>query len=110
MSKSEKLQNAFHLYIAQHGHYPSGAREVAEWAVCLGLIQLPEIDPFDLLASEMSRALREEYKTDEQGRRYRVNHAIHVNKNGTQQTFWADLEFAPRDPWKKHSRSVGNKL
>lgn len=96
MSKAEQLQQAFHRYTNDHGRLPSGAREVAEWAVSVGILDLPRIDPLDVLAQDMSKALREEYKTDDNGRRYRVNHAVTISKNGTQFTFWAGLGFAPR--------------
>jgi hypothetical protein len=58
------------------------------------MLSLPEIDPYDVLAGEMAHALREEYATDAYGRRYRVNHAVRVTKNGVQYTFWAMLGYA----------------
>ena len=66
------------------------------WGVQQGLIDLPEIDPYDALADEMARALREEYAKDKQGRRYRVNHAVRVTRRGVQYTMWAMLPTAPR--------------
>jgi len=49
----------------------------------------------------MATALREEYATGEQGRRYRVNHAVRVSKGGVQYTFWAIMKDAPRDHMQK---------
>ena len=40
-----------------------------------------------MLAEQMSKALAEEYDTHN-GRRFRVNHAIRVARDGRQQTFW----------------------
>jgi len=65
------------------------------------LVTLPEIEPLDILADQMARALRTEYKTDEQGRRYRVNHAVRVTRLGVQTTFWAIMGFAPREYMEK---------
>jgi hypothetical protein len=45
----------------------------------------------------MAKALREEYDTDEKGRRYRVNHAVRVTRSGVQYTFWARLGYAPKE-------------
>ena len=45
----------------------------------------------------MSSALREEYATDAKGRKYRVNHAVRVTRDGVQTTFWAIMGFAPRE-------------
>jgi hypothetical protein len=97
LTKAEQLQRAFHLYTSEHGHLPSGAREVAEWAVRKGLIKLPQIDPYDVLSGDMAKALREEFKTDEKGRKYRVNHSVRVTKSGVHYTFWADINFAPHE-------------
>lgn len=96
-NKFENLQNLWHKYDTEREHKPSSAREAVEWAVSEGLLELPEIDPLDVLAGEMAHALREEYQTDEQGRRYRVNHAVRVTKGGVQYTFWAAMGFAPHD-------------
>lgn len=97
MTKTEKLQQIWHKYDSEHAHQPSGTREAVERAVKEGLLELPAIDPYDILASQMAAALREEIATDEQGRRYRVNHAVRINKDGVQHTFWATLGFAPHD-------------
>lgn len=61
-----------------------------------GLIELPEIDPYDKLAGDMSKALREEYRKDKYGRKYRVNHAVRVTKAGVQCTLWGGMDHSPR--------------
>ena len=94
-TKHERLQQAWHRYDGDQGHQPTSARQAAEWAVAEGLLELPQIDPYDVLAGDMAEALRAEIQTDEKGRRYRVNHAVRVNKGGVQYTFWGALGFAP---------------
>jgi hypothetical protein len=84
------------MYEKLHGHMPSSAREASVWGVQQGLIPLPDVDPYDVLADEMARALREEYAKDKKGRRYRVNHAVRVTRRGVQYTMWAILQTAPR--------------
>ena len=95
-TKLELLQQIWHKYDANHKHKPTSAREAVEWAVADGLLQLPEVDPYDVLAGQMSQALREEYDTHN-GQRYRVNHAVRVTKGGVQYTFWAMMGFAPHE-------------
>lgn len=95
-NKNEVFQKVWRLYENEHGHIPASAREAVIWGHEKGMIAVPEIDPFDVLAGDMARALREEYNVDEQGRRYRVNHAVKVTKGGVQHTFWATMGFAPR--------------
>jgi len=36
-------------------------KQAAAWAVAGGLLQLPEVDPIDILADQMAQAVREEY-------------------------------------------------
>lgn len=100
-NRNEKLQTIWHQYETEYEHSPTSARQAIEWAVSSGLLELPYIDPYDVLASQMAQALREEYQTDEKGRRYRVNHAVRVNESGVQLTFWATLGYAPHDHMEK---------
>ncbi|MGB3272102.1 MAG: hypothetical protein WBA66_04295 [Xanthobacteraceae bacterium] len=97
----EQLQRAWRAYEKEHGSVPATARDAVQWAVQRGLIEEPEVDPLAKLAADMADALREEYATDAQGRRYRVNHAVRVSKAGVQYTFWAIMKDAPREHMQK---------
>lgn len=99
--KREKLQNIWHRYDSDREHQPSGTREAAEWAVKEGLLELPEVDPLDILAGQMAQALRDEVGTDRKGRRYRLNHAVRITKGGVQHTFWAMMGFASHEHMEK---------
>jgi len=99
-TKNEQLQAVWRHYEETREHKPSSAREACEWAVAEGLLKLSEIDPYDVLAAQMSNALREEYGTHK-GRRYRVNHAVRVTKGGVQYTFWAIMDYAPHEHMEK---------
>jgi hypothetical protein len=96
-TQNELLQRLWRRYEDEHDRLPASAREVVEWAVQEKLLDLPDIDPYDILAGQMATALREEYATDAKGRKYRVNHAVRVTKLGVQTTFWAIMGFAPRE-------------
>lgn len=100
-TKNEKLQMIWHRYENRFDHKPSSARHAVEWAVQEGILELPNIDRYDVLAKDMSTALREEFQTDEHGRRYRVNHAVRVSRGGVQYTFWAAMGYAPHDHMEK---------
>jgi len=100
-SKNETMQQIWHKYDSRRDHRPSSMKQAAAWAVEDGLLNLPEIDPLDVLADQMSQALREEYRTDEHGRRYRVNHAVRVTRSGVQYTFWGVMGHAPHDHMEK---------
>ncbi len=96
-TKIERLQQIWHKYDGEREHQPTSAREAVEWAVAEGILELPQVDPYDVLAGQMSQALRDEYDTDAKGRRYRVNHAVRITKAGVQYTFWAAMGFAPHE-------------
>jgi hypothetical protein len=100
-TKNEQLQNVWRRFEHENGSLPASAREAAVWGVSKGLLSLPDLDPYDALADDMARALREEYATDKQGRRYRVNHAVRVTRGGVQHTFWAILGDAPVEHMKQ---------
>lgn len=97
----EQLQRIWHEYEAENGSIPATAREAVSWGVERRMIQVPEVDPLAKLSEDMSTALREEYATDKNGRRYRVNHAVRVSKGGIQYTFWAIMKDAPREYMQK---------
>ena len=94
-SMTEKILKAWHEYDARSDHKPTSMRQAAEWAVADGLLELPEVDPYDVLAEKMSNVVRAETKTDPLGRRYRVNHAVRVTRSGVQYTFWGVMGFTP---------------
>lgn len=97
----EQLQKVWHEFEAENGHVPATAREAVQWGVERRLIDVPPFDPLARLAEDMATALREEYGTDAQGRRYRINHAVRVTKGGVQYTFWAMMADAPREHMQK---------
>jgi hypothetical protein len=98
---NEQLQRIWHDYEREHGNIPATAREAVKWGVSRGMVEAPAPDPYDKLAEDMARALREEYGTDSLGRRYRKNHAVRILKSGVQYTMWATLETAPRNHMQK---------
>jgi hypothetical protein len=101
ISKNEKLQSVWHRYDSDHRHLPTSARQAVEWAVDEGLLELPQIDPYDALAGDMAQALRSEIQTDAKGRKYRVNHAVRFSKGGVLYTIWGALGYAPHSHMEK---------
>ena len=89
---SQQMQNYFHEYTETHGGEPAQLTDVAAWMLKNELWKMPPADVIHRCAEELARALREEYRVDEKGRRYRANHAVR-QKQGT---LWADLDNAPR--------------
>jgi len=95
--KDDRLQQIWHRYETDRQHKPTSAREAVEWAVQEGLLELPETDPYDILAGQMAQALRNEYRNDEKGRRCRVNHSVRITKGGVQYSFWGSMPHSSHD-------------
>jgi len=97
MNKTETLQNLWKQYGKMNNHAPTGTRLVVEWAVKEGFLDLPDVDPYDVLASQMAQALRSQTAVDENGRTYRVNHSVRIEIHGVQRTLWSELPYASRE-------------
>ena len=108
-TKNENYQTIWHRYDNEHEHKPCGTREAVERAVAEGLLELPEIDPYDVLAEQMAHALREEFQTDAKGRRYRVNHAVRVSRGGVQIRFGRAWDSRHTTTWRRPSLNVANR-
>jgi hypothetical protein len=100
-TQAELHQQILKAYEAKYNHVPASAHAVAEWAVANGYLTLPQINPMDYLAGQMARSFREEYATDAYGRRYRVNHAVQIMKDGTQTALWGAMDFVDRSHMEK---------
>lgn len=73
--------------------------EVAVWAYKHGLHK-PNIRTIvDAIASDISQFFREEFRTNQDGQRYRAKHAVRFKKGDKTMSLWADMddEKAPRD-------------
>jgi hypothetical protein len=96
MSQHKDMQKAVHHYRQVHHVNDVDMRDVARYAVEKLGMKLPEPkDPLERLASEFSKAAREENRYDKgTGRPYRVNH-MYIDANG--QRLWLDIDGdAPR--------------
>ena len=97
-TKRQRLQNIVRLYKQSTGKASVEMKEVAKFAADKGWALPPPKDPLDVLAAELSKAAREEYRRDEvSGRQYRANLAVSIPQpDGTQLVFWTDIDDAPR--------------
>ena len=94
-SYNEQMQNLAKDFQAETGIVSYRLKEVGIWALKTDRWKPGHDAILRQFCDEMSRALREEYSTDPQGRRVRVNHA--VRSEGDQGVLWADIYTAPRE-------------
>jgi multidrug efflux pump subunit AcrB len=97
MSYSEQLQRIVKKYESAGNPFPATAHDIAQWAIEQKLWEPQRSTLVDRCAEELARAMREEYITDQQGRRVRVKHVATIENNGKQAAFWADMRKAPRN-------------
>lgn len=78
----EQLQRIVGKYREDGQQWPASSRELAAWAISRNLWQPQRGALITQCAEQLSRALREEYITDSQGRRVRTKHSARVEKEG----------------------------
>lgn len=94
-TQTEMLQDIVIKYRAASQPWPATTHAMAQWAID-NQLWAPKPSAFvDQCADQLSRAMREEYITDAQGRRVRAKHAATVTQGGAQLVLWADMRTAP---------------
>lgn len=97
MTYSEEMQDIANKYMVSGEPWPASTRVIAGWAIRNGLWAPSRSSMIDECAEQLSRAMREEYIQDPQGRSVRAKHAARRELNGQQHTFWADIRTATRE-------------
>jgi hypothetical protein len=90
------MQTIFRRYQEEVSRDPVDLKVVGAWAMANGLWAPRPVDIQTRFAADMADALREEYRTDKKGRRYRAKLAAAVSGDGRQGTLWGDIDTAPR--------------
>ena len=98
---NEQMQAVWKKYEDTVAPTPAGPRVVADWAIKHGFWKPHPSDIVSQCADDLVKALREEYRTDRYGRRYRAKHAVRILQHGKQASLWADIENAPRSHMEK---------
>jgi hypothetical protein len=98
MSRSyyEMLQSLADKYYAETGKVEATTKEIAVWAVRSNLWDAPSDLIINKCREDFSRALREQYIHDEQGRPIRAKHVARVRRGDKQLHLWADIRTARR--------------
>lgn len=90
--------------------WPATARDIAEWAIQNGKWQLQPAAVLKRCAEDMATAMREEYFTDDKGRRVRLFHPARIQRQGKLFTEWDDIRTARRShmqmSFQQHRRKI----
>ena len=93
-TKGRSLRQIVQEYKDAAQEWPATAREIAVWAFSTGRWEPRPTSAITKCAEEISRAMREEYYVDPQGRTVRTKHAAPLKGEGKQQMFWDDIRTA----------------
>jgi hypothetical protein len=93
---AEQMQAIFEQYTSEMGTNPVSLDMVAEWAVREGLFFPAARSVVKLCREALAESLRQEKRTDGEGRVYRAKHSTRTSVGGVQLTLWADIDTAPR--------------
>ncbi|MEN6335651.1 MAG: hypothetical protein ABFE01_15475 [Phycisphaerales bacterium] len=102
-SGNESYQEIVDKYRASGEKWPATARMIGAWALRHKLVEPEPKTVLDQVSSAISAAMREEYFTDEEGRRVRKLHAVREvtelqEGKYEQRVFWVDIrDAAPKD-------------
>ena len=94
--RAKANQSIIRRYQLAGGRWPASAQAMAKWAMDNGLWEPHPAAALRQCARELSRAMREEYFTDAEGRRVRAKHPVARKVNGEQTVLWDDIRTAPR--------------
>ena len=92
-SYAQQMQDIFKQYQEEVSTDPVDLKVVGAWALSKRLWAPRPIDIQSRFARDMADSLREEYRTDKAGRRYRSKLAV---TDGRQGSLWGDIDTAPR--------------
>jgi hypothetical protein len=93
MTYNEQLQKLVNMYIDSGKEWPTTTREVANWALSNNLWAPQKSEVISIFAEQLSRAMRDEYIIDPQGRKVRAKHAARIK----QAVLWDDIRTANRE-------------
>ncbi len=95
-SYAQNMQDLVKEYRKAGQQWPTTARHIAAWAIKHNRWAPHASKILTLCADQISRALREEYYIDPQGRKVRTKHAATLKQDNEQQTIWEDIRTGNR--------------
>ena len=93
--QSSQMLSIAQLYLAAGGTEPIDLDALAIFAINEGHWTKRGVSPKQLCKKAFSRAFREQYHDDPQGRQVRTYHAACRVVQGEQHVFWGDMRTAP---------------
>ena len=96
-SYAQNMQRLVEQYREADQPWPTTARRIAAWAIENGLWKPHPSKIHTLCTEQISKAMREEYYIDPQGRKVRTKHVALLNEGDEQRHIWEDIRSKNRD-------------
>ena len=94
---SSQMLDIAQEYLKQGGTEPIDLDALAQFAIDNELYQKRSRELLIMCKRDFSRAYREQYHKDPQGRSVRTFHAVKEARGESQHVFWADMRTAPEE-------------
>ena len=91
---TEQLQRIVTEYREAGEPWPASSKQIASWAIGTEKWKPQRAALVGQCAEHLSRAMREEYSKDPQGRSVRIKHAARTGTGSEQLVLWADVRTA----------------
>ena len=104
-TRTEYRQQLINEYIEETSSTVIDMTKVAAWAIENKRWKPPRYDPLKICARELSRAAREEFYTDPQGRDVRKKHCFIIEADGQYRWLWFDIVEANKDQMHKSAQA-----
>ncbi|HKQ48415.1 MAG TPA: hypothetical protein VJZ71_10130 [Phycisphaerae bacterium] len=105
-AKLEQAQRDINDYMAETGEEVVDMMKVADWRIKNGRWKPPRISPTTLCARELSRAARQEFYVDPQGRDVRKKHCFtFIDQGGQYRWLWFDIINADEQQMHKSAQA-----
>ena len=96
-SQAWHRQKIVQQYIDAGQPWPATVKQIAAWAIENKHWAPHGSKVLNMCANELSKAMREEYLTDPQGRKVRAKHVATLKERNEQFPLWADIRTASRE-------------
>ncbi len=92
--KHHILQQFADEYFAETGKESATTKEIARWAIKTGRWEAPTDLALRQCRQDFSRAMREQYITDDNGQPVRAKHVARIVRDSQQLHLWSDIRHA----------------
>lgn len=89
---NEQITRAWDEWESQTGEEANDPNDFIEWAVANGRLTLRPQDLYKIYRREVTTALRQVLRVNDEATTYRAKQCVAISENGAQRTLWFDID------------------